>query len=147
MCKAELKEYNLIFCFMLSSFLFFNLFSISFLFIALKGSKKMKDKAIKYICFSNIMEILYLLKAFSELQWFFLCLFMFLTHPSSRVTIYFDGTFLSFQTRFTMFIACSDFSLFFFAYSKRCWYIIMFPANIWKLLTVIWRNENFISSE
>lgn len=68
MCKAELKKYNLIFCFMLSSFLFFNLFSVSFLFIALKGIKKMKDKAIKYICFSNIMEILYLLKAFSELQ-------------------------------------------------------------------------------
>ena len=72
MCKAELKRYYLIFCFMLSSFLFFNLFSISFLFITLKGSKKVKDKAIKYICFSNIMEILYPLKAFSELQWLFM---------------------------------------------------------------------------
>lgn len=138
LCKTKLKKKdNLIFFFFLSWFLFLN----PLFFIHWSRNKKVKDKEIKQICFNNIIEILYLLKAFSEHYFFshdFLCLLMFLTHPSSRVTIPINCRFFSFQTWLTVLTACSDFYFYFIPNSKRCWYIIMIVSNIWKFFTVIW---------
>lgn len=140
-------QFNLVlYVFFISLFPFLNLFSISFLFIALKGSKKVKDKAIKYICFTNVMEILYLLKAFSEVQWFFyayLRSWLFLL-PGLRSTLM-ELFFFSFQT---WFVESSGFwggfvCLIGFANSRRCSHLIGILANIWKLLTV-WRKNSFV---